>query len=190
MLMFSLDNLLFDHCQFTLIHGSNIPGSYAVLFFIASEFISITITSTSGCCFCLTQRLQSFFSYFSTLLQQHIGDLSTWGVQLSASYLFAFSYSSWASQDENTEVACHSLLHWTTFSQNSPPWCVCLGWTYMAWLILTWHSVRLVERNTAIMKVFLIFFLNKCDLDSSFLNSLYMPLFFVSQLFHSCIILQ
>jgi len=28
--------------QFTLIHGPNIPGSYAVLFFIASDFTSIT----------------------------------------------------------------------------------------------------------------------------------------------------
>ena len=37
------------------------------------------------------------------------------------SYLFAFSYCSWGSQDRNTEVACHSLLHWTMFSQNSLP---------------------------------------------------------------------
>ena len=42
------------------------------------------------------------------------------------------------------------------------------------------YSVRLVERNTTFMKVFVIFFLDKCDLDSSLLNSLYMSLFLSS----------
>ena len=31
-----------DHFQFALIHGPNIPGSYAVLLFTASDFTSIT----------------------------------------------------------------------------------------------------------------------------------------------------
>ena len=35
-------HLLFDHFQFTLIHGPNIPGSYAILFFTAYYFTSIT----------------------------------------------------------------------------------------------------------------------------------------------------
>ena len=30
------------------------------------------------------------------------------------SYLFAFSYCSWGSQDKNTEVVCYCLLYWTT----------------------------------------------------------------------------
>ena len=34
--------LLFDHVQFALILGPNIQGSYATLFFTASDFISIT----------------------------------------------------------------------------------------------------------------------------------------------------
>ena len=33
-----------------------------------------------------------------------MGHLPTWGVHLSESYLFAFSYYSWSSQGENTEV--------------------------------------------------------------------------------------
>ena len=33
---------MFDYFQFTLIHGPNIPGSYALLFFTASDFTSIT----------------------------------------------------------------------------------------------------------------------------------------------------
>ena len=36
----SWPHLLLDHVQFTLIHGPNIPGSYAILFFIASDFIT------------------------------------------------------------------------------------------------------------------------------------------------------
>ena len=36
--------------------------------------------------------------------------LQTWGVHLSVSYLFAFLYCSWGSQDRNTELFCHSLL--------------------------------------------------------------------------------
>ena len=31
---------------------------------------------------------------------------------------FAFSYCSWVSLGKNTGVACHFLLHWTTFFQN------------------------------------------------------------------------
>ena len=38
---------------------------------------------------------------------------------------------------------CHSLLQWTTFYQNSPPWPICLGWPYMAWLIVSLSKTRL-----------------------------------------------
>ena len=61
--------------------------------------------------------------------------LSTWGVSLSVSYHFAFSYCSWGSQSKNTEVACHSLLQWTTFCHHvSAPWPTHLGWP-------TWHGL-------------------------------------------------
>ena len=33
---------MLNHFQFALIHGPNIPGSYAILLFIASDFTSIT----------------------------------------------------------------------------------------------------------------------------------------------------
>ena len=61
----------------------------------------------------------------------------TWGVPLSVSYHFAFSYCSWGSQGKNTEVVCHSLPQWTTFCQTSPPWPKCLGWPHTAWLSFT-----------------------------------------------------
>ena len=56
------------------------------------------------------------------------------------SYLFAFSY---CSQGRHTEVVCYSLPQWTTFCQNSPPWPVCLGWPYTAWLIVSLSLTRL-----------------------------------------------
>ena len=70
-----------------------------------------------GIIFALAPSLHSFWSYFSTDLQLHTGHLLTWGVRLSVSYCFAFSYCSWGSQGKNTEVVCHSLLQWTTFCQ-------------------------------------------------------------------------
>ena len=110
----------FELFQFALIHGPNNSSSYAILFFTASDFASIT-GHIHSCALFLLWLHHSFWSYFSTLLQEHIGWLPTWGVYLSLSYLVAFSYCSWDSQGKNTEVVCHSLLQWTTFCQNSPP---------------------------------------------------------------------
>ena len=98
----------------------------AILFFTVSEFTSQTSHIHNWVLFWLW--LHSFWSYFFTVLQQHIGLLLTCGIHLSVSYLFAFSYYSWGSQGQNTEVVCHSLLQWTMFCQNSPPWLICLGW--------------------------------------------------------------
>ena len=44
--------------------------------------------------------------------------------------IFTFWYCSWGSKGKNTEVVCHSLLHWTTFCQTSPPWPARLGWPH------------------------------------------------------------
>ena len=73
-----------------------------------------------GVVFVLAPSLHAFWGYFSTDLQQHIGHLLTWGVHLSMSCVFAFSYCSLGSQGKNTLVVCHSLLQWTTFCQTSP----------------------------------------------------------------------
>ena len=85
-----------------------------------------------GVVFALAPSLQSFWSYFSTDCQYNSGHPPIWGLHLSVSYLFAFSYCSWDSQGKNTEVVCHSLLQWTTFCQNSPPRPICLGSPYTA----------------------------------------------------------
>ena len=92
------------------------------------------VISTAGCCFCFGSIPSFFLELFLHWSPVHIGHVPTWGVHLSVSYLFAFSYCSWGSQGKNTEVVCHSLLQWTTFCQTSPSWPVHLGWPHMAWL--------------------------------------------------------
>ena len=108
---------------------SNLPLFMDLTFQVPMQCCSYSIGSCFyhqshpqlGIVFALAPSLHSFWSYFSTDLQKHIGRLMTWGVPLLVSYHFAFSYCSWVSQGKNTEVACHSPLPWTTFCQASPP---------------------------------------------------------------------
>ena len=122
---------------------SNLPWFMDLTFQVPMQYCSLQhvtlllspVPSTTGCCFCFGSMPHSFWSYFSTNLQWHIGHLPTWGVHLSVSYLFAFSYCSWGSEGKNMEVVCHSLLQWTTFCQTSPPWPVSLGLGIIPWLL-------------------------------------------------------
>ena len=116
-----------------------------------------------GVVFALAPSLHSFWSYFSTDLQYHIGHLLTWGVHLSVSYLFAFSYYSWGSQGNNTEVVCHFLLQWPTFCQTSPLWPVHLGWSHMAWLCFT-ELDKAVVRVIRLASCLWLWFLSVCPL--------------------------
>ena len=55
---------------------------------------------------------------------------------------FAFSYFMGFSRPEYW-ILCHSLLQWTTFCKNSPPWPAHLGRPYTAWLIVSLTYTRL-----------------------------------------------
>ena len=92
-----------------------------------------------------------------------MGHLLTWGVPLSVSYHFAFSYCSWASQGKNTKVVCHSLLQWTTFCQTSPPWPMHLGWPHRAQLSFI-ASDKAVVRVIRLTSVLWLWFLCVCPL--------------------------
>ena len=103
-----------DHFQFALIPRPNIPGSYAIMLFAALDLASITSSIHSWVLFLLWLHPFILSGVISPLISSSIlGTLPTWGVPLSVSYHFAFSYCSWGSQDKNTEVVCHSLLLWT-----------------------------------------------------------------------------
>ena len=108
-------HLLFDHFQFALIHEPNIPGSYAILLFTASDFTSITSHIHNWVLFLLWFHPFILFGVFLHQSPVAYWHLPTWGVHLSVSYFFAFSYCSWGSQGKDTKVVCHSLLQWTMF---------------------------------------------------------------------------
>ena len=74
--------------NFALIHRPNIPCSYA-LYSIRPCFHHQSHPQL-GVVFVLAPSLLSFWSQFSTDLQQHIGYLPTWGVHLSVSYILLF----------------------------------------------------------------------------------------------------
>ena len=81
----------------------------------------------------LTGLLFNLSSHWRT---QHYYQINTLRTLISCHFP-AFHNYSWDSQGKNTEVFCHSILQWTTFCQNSPPWPICLGWPYTAWLIVS-----------------------------------------------------
>ena len=108
------------------------------------------VTSITGCCFHFVSISSFFLELFLHSSPVAYGHLPTWRIHLLVSYLFAFSYYSWNSQGKNTEVVCYSLLQWTTFCQNSPPWPVHLGWPYLAHSFIKLdkamvHVIRLVS---------------------------------------------
>ena len=85
-----------------------------------------------GIIFTSAQPRPSFWSCLSTP-----GHLPTWAVHFSVSLPFCLFILFMGFSGKNTEVVCHSLLQWTTFCQNSPPWPVHLGWPYSSWLTVS-----------------------------------------------------
>ena len=70
-----------------------------------------------GILFALAQSLHSFWSSFSSLLQEH---LLTCGVHLSVSYLFAFSYCSWGPQGKSAVLSgLSTMTHPSQMALNS-----------------------------------------------------------------------
>ena len=63
---------MFDHFQFTWILGPNIPGSYAILFFTASDFSFITTHIQNWVLFPLRLSLFISFGAISSLFSSNI----------------------------------------------------------------------------------------------------------------------
>ena len=133
--------------MFTLIiclTTANLPWFMNLTFQVPMQYFSLQhqalllspVTSTTVCCFSLAPSLQSP-GVISPLISRAYWAPTDLGSSSFSVLSFSFSYCSWGSQGEHTEVVCHSLLQWTTFSQTSLPWPVCLGWSHMAWLGFT-----------------------------------------------------
>ena len=137
--MFTFAISCFRHSQFALIHGHNIPGSYAILLFTASDLASIISHIHNWVLFFLWLHLFILSGVVSPLISSSIlGSYQPGEFIFQCHVFFFFSYCSWGSQGKSSEVVCHSLLLWNTFCQNSPPWLVCLGWPSTAWLQFHW----------------------------------------------------
>ena len=88
-----------------LIHGSNIPGSYAILLFIASDSASITSHAHNWVLFLLWLHPFILSGVVSPLISSSIlGTYRPGEFIFQCPIFFAFSYCSWGSQGKNTEV--------------------------------------------------------------------------------------
>ena len=130
---------------------SNLPWFMDITFQVPMQYCSLQhwtllpspVTSTTGCYFwfgSVSSLFLELFLHWSPIAYWAPTDLGS----SSFSVLSAFSCCSWCSQGKNTEVLCHSLLQWTMFRQNSPPWLIHLGWPYMAWLIVSFELDKAV----------------------------------------------
>ena len=130
---------------------SNLPWFMDLTFQVPMQYCSYSIGlyfhhlshAQLSVVFALAPSLRSVLELFIHWSTVAFWLLLTWGVHLSVSCLFAFSYCSWGSQDKNIVMVCHSLLQWTTVCQNSPPWPIHLGWPYTACLIVSLSLTRL-----------------------------------------------
>ena len=109
---------------------SNLPWFMVLTFQVPMQYCSLQhwtllsppVTSTTGCHFCFGSASSFLLELFLCSSPVVYWSPTILGFHLSMSYLFSFSYCSCGSQDKNAEVVCHSLLQWTMFCQNSPPW--------------------------------------------------------------------
>ena len=107
-------HLLFVHFQFTLIHGPNILGSYAILFFTASDFIFTTKHIHNWASFLLWPRhfiLSGAISNYPLLFPRSILDTFWSGGLIFWCHIFFASSLFLGFQVKNTRVVCHFLLH-------------------------------------------------------------------------------
>ena len=131
--MFSC-HLLHYYIQFSLIHGPNIPGSYAMFFFQHQTLLLLPPnTSTTEHHFHVSPAAP--FSLKVLLIVLCSSPVAYWtpsdlGAHLLVSYLFAFSYCSWGFHGKNPGVAIPSssgplfvrTLHYDSSILGSPGW--------------------------------------------------------------------
>ena len=90
------------------------------------------VTSTPGCCFCFGSVSSFFlelFLHWSPVAYWAPTDLGKCPIFLPFILFMGFSRQEYWSG--------HSLLQWTTFCQNSPPWSIHLVWPYMTRFIVS-----------------------------------------------------
>ena len=116
-------HLLFDHFQFTLIHGPNIPDSYATLLFTALEFTSIMSDVHNWALFLLWLCLFILFGVVSPLFSSSIlGNYQPGDFIFQCPIFLPFHTVHGVLKARI--LVCHSLLQWTKFCKNYPAWSI------------------------------------------------------------------
>ena len=136
---------------------SNLPGFMDLTFQVPMSYCSLwhrTLLPSPqlGIVFALALSLYSFWSYFSTDLQEHFGHPPPWGVHLSVSYLFVFSCCPCGSQGKNTKMCLplfssvdHILSELSTMTR--PSWMALQGMAHSFFALdkNVVHVIRLVS---------------------------------------------
>ena len=133
---------------------SNFPWFMDLTFQVSMQYCSLQhrilllspVTSAIRCSFCFDSVSLFFLELFL-----HWAPVTYWApTNLDSSFFSVLSFCLFScscdSQGKNTEVTCHSLLQWTTFCQNSPPWPIYLWWPYTVWL-------SFIELDKAVVRV-------------------------------------
>ena len=137
MLMFTLA-ISFDHFQFALIHGPDIPGSHAILLLTASDLASITSHIHNWVLFLLWLCLFILSRFNSPLISSSI--LGTYRPGE-----FVFQCPIFLPFHMVHGVLKARILKWFAIpfssgphsvhdAPHSPPWPARLAWPHMAWL--------------------------------------------------------
>ena len=122
---------------FTLIHGSNIPGSYAICSFQPQTLLPLPVISTTGHCFCFDSLSSFFLELFlhSSLIAYWVysdpGSSSFSVLSFCLFMLFmGFSRQEYWSGLPFPSPVDHILSDLSTMT-------IRLGWLYMSWLIVS-----------------------------------------------------
>ena len=115
-------------------HGPNIPGSYAILPFTASDLASITSHIHNWVLFLLWLHLFILSGVIYPLISSSILGTYRPGEFIFQCPVFLLFHTVHGISRQEYWSVCRFFLQWTTFCQTSPPWPVHLGWPHMAWL--------------------------------------------------------
>ena len=140
--------------MFTLIHGPNLPGCYAVFFFTASDFTFTIRHIHKRALYPLWFELFILSGVISPLFSSNILDTSWPGggggvVSFSVLY-FGLFILFMVFQRQECWVACLSLLKSTTFCQKSPTM------TCPNWVALHCMAYRFIELHKAVINVIIL----------------------------------
>ena len=118
---------------------------HEVTFQCALLYQEVHHPSTAGCCFCFVSVSSFYLELFlhsSTVAYWAPTDLGSFSFSVLSLCLFMLFMGF-------TEVVCHSLLQWTMFCKNSPPWSIRPQPIQLwIWLVMEVNS-NAVNRNTA-----------------------------------------